>query len=121
MDQQWEPVVLRKTKTPQQVSRENSVTVPKSARPNHKGDDGSGVNKRKLEQDDPTYSLPIVTREMGIQISQARCKLGLTQAQLAQKCNLKLSIIQEYEKGQGIYDRKNLNPICRALGITLKK
>lgn len=74
---------------------------------------------RKIEQE--SIKIPTVTREMGQKIAQARREKGWTQVQLAQQCNLKPSIVAEYEKGQGKYERKHLDPICKKLGLVLHK
>ena len=107
--QDWKPVILRKDD-----SKKNQRT-PQPRRP-----DSTGVNKRKLEED-PNYKLPTITSEMGKQIVEARVAKKLNQQQLAQKCNLDVGIIKEYEQGRGIYNRPNLNKIGKALGIHISR
>jgi len=114
--QDWTPVVLRKNtpviKEKIPVANVNPVNANKQVQ--------NSVNVRKLEEDED-YKIPSVTREMGIQIQQARMSKKLTQVQLAQKCNIPDAIIKEYERGQGIYNRTYLDPICRILGIKINK
>ena len=119
-DQNWKPVVLRKN-PPKPSGSGGSGGATTGAFATTKKYDGTGVNVRKLEQDDPNYKIPTITREMAQQIIQGRAKLKLTQEQLAQKCNLPAAVIKEYERGGAVYNRKILDPICRVLDIKISK
>jgi len=107
--QDWSPLVLKNP------TKKKSTDPPRPR--NH---DSSGVNKKKLDEDED-YKTPTMTRQMGQSLIQGRTAKNLTQTQLAQKCNLSLAVIQEYEKGQGVYNRTHLNKICKVLGINVKK
>ena len=109
--QDWKPVVLKK---PSLQSR-----GPQGPR----RPPGTGVSKKKLDAggDDTGYRPPTVTAVMGRQIRDARTSKKLNQKQLAQKCNLQVALIQQYEQGKGVYNRPNLDKIGRALGIHIKK
>lgn len=105
--QDWKPLVLRKDVGgggPSQQIREST-----------------GVNMKLLETDDESYTPPTITRDMGLQISQARNKLKLSQEQLANKCHIPVSVVREYEQGKGLYNRKYLDPICKLLSIKINK
>lgn len=50
-------------------------------------------------------------------IQTKRCSLNLTQKQLAQKCNLQVSIINEIETGKALYNPQHINKLKRILNI----
>ena len=53
----------------------------------------------------------------GKQIQEARAEKGWTQKQLAQRCNLKPAVVQQYEAGNCVMEPATLGKIKRALGI----
>jgi putative transcription factor len=52
-------------------------------------------------------------------IQQARVAKSLTQAQLAQKINIKPAIINDYEQGKGVPDNTVITKLARALATKL--
>lgn len=110
--QDWTPMVLKK---PQPKSK----GTPQVAPPKLKHSNVS-VNMKRLDEDD-AYVPPKMTRELGQKILQGRSKLKLSQEQLAMKCSIPLSILRDYERGIGVYNRIYLNPLCRFLDIALPK
>jgi putative transcription factor len=75
----------------------------------------AGINQKKLEEEDDIVKLAAPTMEMRKVLQQERTKAGLTQAELAQMCNVKPAIIQEYESGKGVPNPVMLGKIERAL------
>ncbi len=115
--QNWIPVVLKKkiSKTTE-IKKGNFVTE-------HKQSDET-IHQRSLSsklENDEDFKLPIVTHELKIQLQQARNQKGLTQAQLANKCQLPVKIIQDLEKGTGIIHSAHLVLINKILDTKLKK
>ena len=51
------------------------------------------------------------------EIQTKRCSLNLTQKQLAQKCNLQVSVINEIETGKALYNPQHINKLKRILHI----
>lgn len=76
---------------------------------------GSGVSAKKLEEEDEVFKHEAPTFEMRKLLQQERMKAGLTQAELAQMCNIKPSIIADYESGRGIPNPVMLGKIERAI------
>jgi putative transcription factor len=76
---------------------------------------GAGISARKLEEEDEVFKLETPTIEMRKLLQQERMKAGLTQAELAQMCNIKPNIIAEYENGKGIPNPIMLGKIERAI------
>lgn len=114
--QDWKPVVLRKA--PPKPSP--GPSGPVFSQTGNKQSSNSSVNMKRLDEDD-SYSPPMMTRALGQQISNGRSRLRLTQEQLAQKCSIPLSVVRDYERGQGVYNRSYLNPLCKLLDITLAR
>lgn len=123
-DQDWKSVVLIKTKTKdEEIKSGNFVTEKKIDGGKNKnatkmahGD----VNLQKLENDDD-YKLPTVSYNFKMELQKARTAKKLTQAQLAQQCNIPVNTIKDYETGKGIINNNHLNVINRKLGCKLKK
>lgn len=111
--QQWQPVVLRKNvpKHPFQTPHPTKVA-------NHAV--STTVDMKKLDEDE-SYTVPTMTRELGQKISQARTIKKWSQDDLAKKCSIPLAVVKEYEMGKGIYDRKYLDPLAKILNITLSR
>ncbi|KAA6404111.1 MAG: putative transcriptional coactivator multiprotein bridging factor [Streblomastix strix] len=82
----------------------------------------TAVSKKQLEDDtgDAPMKIPTITREQGLAIQRARCDQKLTQAQLAQRINEPVKIINEYETGSGVPSNKVLSKLERTLGIKLR-
>ena len=112
--QDWKPVVLRKTPAPEPHRPIGVESVRVENRQS-----GTSVNLLKLDKGDEDYVVPTITREIGLQISQARTKLGLSQDQLAKRCQIPVAYVKEYEQGCGIYNRVFLDPICKVLKIKI--
>lgn len=74
---------------------------------------------RKIESE--SIKILTVTRAMGQQIQISRQNKNWSQVDLARECNIPVAIVKQYERGEGKYDRKYLDPICRKLGIVLNK
>ena len=58
-----------------------------------------------------------ITKELRLQIQQARNSKGLTQKQLANNCQLTQQIINDIESGKAIYNHQHINKIKRHLKI----
>lgn len=74
-----------------------------------------GVSAKKLEEEEESFRLEKPTMEMRKLLQQERMKAQLTQAELAQMCNVKPAIIADYENGKGVPNPIMLGKIERAL------
>ena len=70
--------------------------------------------------DNEEIKLPSITNDMRICIQQARCQKKMTQVDLANKCCIPKSIIENYENGSAIPKKSELTKINRALGLNLQ-
>ena len=64
---------------------------------------------KQVEDDDLKHKK--VPNEIRVKIQQARASLKYTQKQLALKCNLPISVINDIETGKAIYNHKHINKI----------
>lgn len=51
----------------------------------------------------------------------ARCEKKLTQKELAQKCNMDVSIVSEIERGGGVYQPTHVNKLQSVLGVKIPR
>lgn len=54
-------------------------------------------------------------------VRTARCEKKLTQKELAQKCNMDVSIIAEIERGGCVYNASHVNKIQTVLGVKIPR
>ncbi len=78
---------------------------------------------RKLEEavDEGTYRTETVSRDLKMQIQQARNKKGMSQKTLATKANLQLAVVKNYENGTATPNQQDLRKMSKALGVVLSK
>ena len=119
--QNLDPVVFRsrgKAKSKRQRSNgpsANTVTIKKF---------NGGKNKqtqydysKKMDSED--YVCKKISSNLSKKMIQARTDQNLTQKELALKCNLSVQVIQNYERGKGVPNYKEIAKIGRALNIPL--
>ena len=73
---------------------------------------------RQLDSDEPIYIKPI-NFNIKEKIKNTRLLLGITQKDLAKKINVKYNLINDYENGIIIPDKKILQKISSILNIKL--
>lgn len=84
--------------------------------------DASAVYARKLdEMDHEDLSLPKPTLSFSRALQQARAAKKMSQKDLAQRLNVKPTLINELESGKGIAPPQLVQKINRVLGCTLPK
>lgn len=118
--QDWTPVILNKrsnTKT-----AENTQTVSKP----HINKSSNGIKVEKIwDPKDPNAepeTRPVmVTRDLGQQIQQARSAKGMTQKALANAISIPVSVINDYERGVGVYNSNYISKIKNYLAIPKNK
>ena len=104
--QDWTPVIIRSTKNEEQATSHIPLSdAQQKERKLFKKDEEGDLKHDKVSQDIRKH------------IQQQRCALGWTQKQLAQKCNLQVSIINEIETGKAKYNPAHINKIKRILKL----
>ena len=72
--------------------------------------------------DDITKKTKYVAKATSDTIRQARCDKKLTQKELAQKCNMDVSIIAEIERGGNcVYNATHVNKIQSVIGVKIPR
>ena len=75
------------------------------------------MSARKLDEADDVVKVNKISRAVRIKIQQARQAKGWTQAELAQKINEKVTVVQEYEAGACARERANLRLTSAPLSL----
>jgi ribosome-binding protein aMBF1 (putative translation factor) len=72
--------------------------------------------------DDTPKKTKYIAKATSDTIRQARCDKKLTQKELAQKCNMDVSIIAEIERGGNcVYNATHVNKIQSVLGVKIPR
>ena len=113
--QDWTPVVLKKQTKP----TGNTSTK-------HHNDSSNGIKVKKiLDPKDPDAEPEIhpvmISRVLGQQIQQARIAKQMTQKELANAMCLPVSVINNYERGNCVYNFNHISKIKNYLGIAKNK
>ena len=133
MEQQWEPVVWRKSAPSGQATKstaavnqarrtnDNVETSKKQSAASNRASHASVPNARKLDEHAETFRHQTVSHDFKLALQQARLAKQWTQAQLAASINEKASVVNDYESGRAIPNGVVVVKINRALGVQLPK
>ena len=119
--QDWKDVTFTKnvSNDKQHISRQlrqgNTVVKKK----NSGGEAAAKMNA--LDNETEAFKLKKIDPKLSKQVQQARCGLGLSQKDLANKVNLPVKTIIDYENGKAVVDHKILNKLKRTLKISASK
>ena len=105
MDQNWEPVVLRKTSQQKVIS---------SSPPKQSSVSSSAPVAVALDHDDK--AIEYFTIAMGKKIQSLRNEKGLTQEELAKKLNMQKKTINDIEQGKEKYSGPMVGKLKKVLG-----
>jgi ribosome-binding protein aMBF1 (putative translation factor) len=117
--QDWTPVTLSKKKPQKETT---AKAAPSQV--------GSNVNSASavvaattssLKSDDEAKKTKYIAKATSDAVRTARCEKKLTQKELAQKCNMDVSIIAEIERGGCVYNATNVNKIQSVLGVKIPR
>ena len=115
--QDWTPVSLSK-------NRPATVGTASSSANNSASASASAVvlASASTAADDIPKKTKYVAKATSDTIRQARCDKKLTQKELAQKCNMDVSIIAEIERGGNcVYNATHVNKIQSVLGVKIPR
>lgn len=71
--------------------------------------------------DDDAKKTKYIAKATSDAVRTGRCEKKLTQKELAQKCNMDVSIIAEIERGGCVYNATNVNKIQSMLGVKIPR
>lgn len=81
----------------------------------------SNVGVYKAASDDDVKKTKYVSKNTSQAIMSARAEKKMTQKELAQKCNMDVSIINEIERGTCVYNATHVNKIQSVLGVKIPR
>ncbi|KAF2303905.1 hypothetical protein GH714_024355 [Hevea brasiliensis] len=131
INQDWEPVVLRKSKPRAQDLRDHKAVnqALRSGAPVQtikKFDAGSNkkaatvVNARKLDEETEPAALEKASTEVRQAIQKARLEKKMSQSELAKLINEQPKVVQEYENGKAVPNQAVLAKMEKVLGVKLR-
>ncbi|KAH7572302.1 hypothetical protein ACOSP7_015420 [Xanthoceras sorbifolium] len=131
ISQDWEPVVLHKSKAKAQELRDPKAVnqALRSGAPVQtmkKFDGGSNkkaapvLNTRKLEEGTEPGNLERVPGEVRQAIQKARLAKKMSQSELAKLINERPQVVQEYENGKAVPNQAVLAKMEKVLGVKLR-
>lgn len=107
--QDWTPVSLSKNR-------------PASTAPASTSASASSTASAASAADDIPKKTKYIAKATSDTIRQTRCDKKLTQKELAQKCNMDVSIIAEIERGGNcVYNATHVNKIQSVLGVKIPR
>ncbi|EOA31528.1 hypothetical protein CARUB_v10014716mg [Capsella rubella] len=133
--QDWEPVVLHKSKPKSQDLRDPKAvnaalrsgvavqTVKKfDGGSNKKGKSTAvpAINAKKLEEETEPAAMDRVKAEVRLMIQKARLEKKISQADLAKQINERTQVVQEYENGKAVLNQAVLAKMEKVLGVKLR-
>ena len=113
--QDWTPVVFNKKggeKEKEKFSPPSSSSSSSSL---------SNVGVYKGASDDDVKKTKYVSKNTSQAIMSARSEKNMKQKELAQKCNMDVSIINEIERGTCVYNAAHVNKIQSVLGVKIPR
>lgn len=94
----------------------------------HKKKFNGGTNRRGgitnagvIENEQADFRHKSLSTDFKKALQAARSAKKMTQKQLAQRCNLQVSVVQSYENGKAIPNAQVISKLSRALGVKLPK
>jgi ribosome-binding protein aMBF1 (putative translation factor) len=100
--------------TPVSLSKNRPATVGTAL--------ASSSSSSSAAADDTTKKTKYIAKATSDTIRQSRCDKKLTQKELAQKCNMDVSIIAEIERGGNcVYNATHVNKIQSVLGVKIPR
>lgn len=104
--QDWTPQVVRKKKDNIDGGSKNKISQAQQR-----------DNKLMKKADNDDLKHDKITLKLRVDIQQGRASQKWTQKDLANRCNLPVTIINEIEAGKAIYNPQQINKIKRILKI----
>ena len=106
--------------TPVSLSKNRPATVGTSLASSSSS--SSTASATASAADDIPKKTKYIAKATSDTIRQARCDKKLTQKELAQKCNMDVSIIAEIERGGNcVYNATHVNKIQSVLGVKIPR
>jgi len=119
--QDWTPVVFSNKSDKKSNSEKSSSSSSSSTSASTSTSSLSNVGVYKAASDDDVKKTKYVLKTTSQAIMSARSEKKMTQKELAQKCNMDVSIINEIERGACVYNASHINKIQSVLGVKIPR
>jgi len=130
--QDWTPVTMSKTRPNTTVSSYKAAAAAAASRPTLASmaaakNSASAViaattTVSKADDADMAKKTKYIAKATSDAVRTARCEKKLTQKELAQKCNMDVSIVAEIERGGNcVYNPTHVNKIQSVLGVKIPR
>jgi putative transcription factor len=120
--QDWTTVTLSKPKSKIQPATQKTATSSVNSASAVVAATTSSKTGTTSGGDDDTKKTKYIAKATSDAVRTARCEKKLTQKELAQKCNMDVSIIAEIERGGNcVYNAGHVNKIQSVLGVKIPR
>lgn len=120
--QDWTPVSMTKLRSASAASTSTTTTATVSSSANSASAVVAAISKPVSTTDDDTKKTKYIAKATSDAVRVSRCEKKLTQKELAQKCNMDVSIISEIERGGNcVYNAAHVNKIQSVLGVKIPR
>ena len=117
--QDWTTVTMSKSR--RTVSAE-AASTPSQSQPNSASAVVAAITKPVGSgSEDDQKKTKYIAKVTSDAVRVSRCEKKLTQKELAQKCNMDVSIISEIERGGCVYNPTHVNKIQSILGVKIPR
>ena len=108
--QDWTPVTFNKRPSTTSATHKPATTSSLA-----------NVGVYKAASDDDAKKTKYVSKATSDTIKTSRCEKKLTQKELAQRCNMDVAIVNEVERGGGVYNAVHINKMQSVLGVKIPR
>jgi ribosome-binding protein aMBF1 (putative translation factor) len=123
--QDWTPVSMNKRRSasmPHPASASTTASSTASSSANSASAVVAAISKPVSTADDDSKKTKYIAKATSDAVRVSRCEKKLTQKELAQKCNMDVSIISEIERGGNcVYNAAHVNKIQTVLGVKIPR
>jgi len=121
--QDWTPVAMSKSRPTSTTATYKDVAASMAATKNSASAVVAAITSvSKIDDADNAKKTKYVAKATSDTIRTARCEKKLTQKELAQKCNMDVSIVAEIERGGNcVYNATHVNKIQSVLGVKIPR
>ncbi len=116
--QDWTPVTIRKnTDSKQKKVDPNNLVAKQGANKQHTAIKTEKIWDAADPDGEPETRAVMIDKDFGQQIQKARVAKQMTQKDLANALSIPVSVINEYERGQGVRNGNYVSKIKKYLNI----
>ena len=120
--QDWTTVTMSKTR--RQTASAEAASTPSQSQTNSASAVVAAITKplgSGSGSEDDQKKTKYIAKVTSDAVRVSRCDKKLTQKELAQKCNMDVSIISEIERGGCVYNPTHVNKIQSILGVKIPR